>query len=110
MQTRYIKAEHLQLVLFTRRLHQAIGKTQATRWAAVSNGHNSLGSGCPRRPHSPDMQRRLQHPPMLLHISTVREQLVRRVRLTYGLTEIRKTWGVGYKAMLAEANHGVSKS
>lgn len=109
-QERRISVQHLELVLFTRRLYRATGKAQPCRWAAVSNGHNSLGNGCPRRPHSPDMQRHLLHPPMFVHIGTVSERLVRRVRLTYGLPEVRKTWGTGYKALLAETQRGVSQS
>lgn len=110
MQTRYINAEHLELVAFTRRLYRATSTPQPCQWAAVSNGHDSLGNGCPRRPHSADMQQRLQHPPMMLPMRTVQEQLVRRVRTNYGLSEVRKTWGVGLKEMLAETKRGVGKS
>lgn len=107
---RRISAEHLGLALFTRRLYRATNNTERPRWAAMSNGHDSLGCGCPRRPHSPEMQRRLLTPPMLLVIRTVPERLVRRVRLTYGLPEVRKMWGTGFKSMLAEAGRGVSQS
>lgn len=107
---RRIKVDHLKLVLFTRRLNQVSVNSEPGRWAAFSNGHDSLlSTGCPRRPHSPEMQHRLQHPPLLLTIRTVPEHLVRRVRLTRGLQEVRKTWGIGFKAMLAEANEGVSR-
>lgn len=104
---RRIKADHLKLVLVTRRLNELSVNPQPYRWAAFSNGHDSLlSTGCPRRPHSPEMQHRLQHPPLLLTIRTVPEHLVRRVRLTRGLQEVRKTWGIGFKTMLAEAKKG----
>lgn len=98
-QTRYIQADHLELVLFTRRLYKLNGKS-CPDWAALSNGHDSLGHGCPRRPHDAHMQRVLKHPPMFLTTNKLSPKLVERVRTRYGLPEVKATWGCGYKAML----------
>ena len=99
--TRVIKAEHLQLALFTRRLFKLSGKP-VPAWAALSNGHNILGCGCPRRPYDEHLQKRLQHPPMFLVANRISPHLVERVRLNYGLPEVKATWGTGFKALLAE--------
>lgn len=99
--TRVIKAEHLTLALFTSRLYKRSGHP-APAWAALSNGHNSLGCGCPRRPYDEHLQKRLQHPPMFLVANRISPRLVERVRLTHGLAEVKATWGVGYKTLLTE--------
>jgi hypothetical protein len=105
-----ISAEHLKLALFARK-HSLSGFNPGllnTRWAAFSNGWDSLGNGCPRRPPSPDLQRQLKHPPLFLPFRHgITEALVRRTRMSYGLPEIKRTWGLGYKALLAELNHRV---
>lgn len=100
-QTRTINAEHLKLALFTHRLYKLSGKS-APKWAAISNGHNVLGSGCPRRAYDESLQTRLQHPPLFLVANRISPRLVQRVRLNYGLAEVQATWGTGYKALLAE--------
>lgn len=97
--TRHIQAEHLKLVLFNRRLHKH-SSHPAQPWAALSNGHNFFGSGCPRRPFDEHLQKRLQHPPLFCLANTVNHSLVERVRMHYGAAEVKATWGIGYKAML----------
>ena len=98
---RHINAEHLQLVLFTRRLRQLTAYS-GPQWAAISNGHDTLGMGCPRRPHDARMQRVLKHPPLFRPGNRLTPELVQRVRMTYGLPEVKATWHCGFKALLAE--------
>jgi hypothetical protein len=99
--THVIDADHLKCVLFTRRLAR-FANYQGPKWAAMSNGHDSLGMGCPRRPHDERMQRVLQHPPLFRPGNRLSPRLVERVRLNHGLNEVKATWGTGYKALLAE--------
>lgn len=99
--TRVIDAEHLKCVLFTRRLSRFTGY-QGPKWAAMSDGHNSLGMGCPRRPYDEGMQRALKHPPLFMPGNRLSPRLVERVRLNHGLAEVKATWATGYKALLAE--------
>lgn len=99
--THVIEAEHLKLVLFTRRLRRHAGY-QGPTWAAMSNGHDSIGMGCPSRPLDERMQQVLRHKPLFRPGNRLSPRLVERTRLNRGLDEVRATWGTGYKALLAE--------
>jgi len=52
-------------------------------------------------------------PPMLMHNGVMSqgdlERVVERVRLERGLQEVRRTWGVGLRALLSEIGHGVMR-
>lgn len=98
---KHIDLEHLKLVLFCRRLKTLEGK----RYAAMSEGHDvMLADACPQRPYSDFLKSRLKTPPMFMPMqrTSVPAKLVERVRMVHGLPEVKRTWGVGYKAMLAE--------
>jgi len=97
---KHIDVEHLELVLISRKLRTLQGK----RYAAMSEGHDCLGGGCPRKPYSDFLKKHLKTPPMFTPMlrTSVPAELVERVRMVYGLPEVKRTWGVGYKAMLAE--------
>lgn len=98
---KHIKVEHLKLVLFSRKLNDPKSK----RFAAMSEGHDVLlANGCPQRPYNDFLKSRLKAPPMFMPMlrTSVPARLVERVRMVYGLPEVKRTWGVGYKAMLTE--------
>ena len=97
---RIIKAEHVLLALVSRKIaaRQVADGQRGLRWAAMSNGHYT--PSC--RPHVA----RFCHPrpPLLqpMERGNLRE-LVERTRWLRGLDEVRRTWGCGLRAMLAEA-------
>lgn len=77
------------------------------RQAAISNGGFSTNSrrgygAC--RAYAPDIDTRRPVPPLLkpLNFDRFPVELVEHVRLCHGLAEVRRTWGIGYKALLAE--------
>lgn len=97
---RSINAEHLLLVLVTRKIaaRQAARGERACRWAAMSNGAST--QRCDRR----GGRYRLPHPPLMTPLQ--RGDLlaaVERTRLVGGLAEVRRTWGCGLRAIQAEA-------
>jgi hypothetical protein len=101
MQTRHINAEHLQLVLVTLRMRR--NNPTLAKFCALSNG--ATWQRCDRRwrPTEESPANRWTHTPLCVPmIESVRAPLVQRVRLNYGLAEVKATWGVGYKALLAE--------
>lgn len=90
MVTRQINAKHLQSVLWARKAAPDV------RWCAMSNTVDSYG--CSRR-MAPDY--RIKVPPLFLVMSRISHSLVKQVR-SRGHKEVRKTWGVGIRALLAE--------
>lgn len=96
---KHILVDHVKLVLFSRRLDSQ------RRTVALTEGHDVFGCGCPRKPHDAESKKALKAPPMFWPVSrtSVPAQLVRRVRMERGLKEVKRTWGVGYKAMLTAA-------
>ena len=101
MSARYIKAEHVLLALVARKIAtQQVARGEAgARWAAMSNGAST--QACDRRRGT----YRLPTPPLMvpMHHGEL-AHVVERTRLTYGLAEVRRTWGCGLRAMLAEAS------
>jgi hypothetical protein len=102
--TRYIKAEHLSLALVTAKARK-LG-LDTGRFAAFSNGHDKFGHGCPSRPHSDEAKRRLVCPPMFHGILGIDSSLIKRVCTHYGPLEVKRTWGIGYKALLKQIEQG----
>jgi hypothetical protein len=101
MQTRHINAEHLQLVLVTLRMRR--NNPTLAKFCALSNG--ATWQRCDRRYHPTEESpsNRWTHQPLCVPmLESVRAPLVQRVRLNYGLQEVKATWGKGYKALLAE--------
>lgn len=101
---RHIRADHLRLALRSARpsIESKLG-----RLCAMSNGGWSTNDGNGHRNSKAfreDIDTRRAVPPLLLplHFSLISENIVRRVRLNYGLPEVKRTWGVGYKALLKE--------
>lgn len=102
MEQRFIDAEHVLLALVTIRAKRLNPKL--AQFAAISNGGASTNL-CTQR----DASTRTPHscwrtPPMLVPLlPSVRQKLIERMRVRPdGLKEIRRTFGVGYKAMLDE--------
>lgn len=99
---RVISAEHLTLVLVALRAKRL--NPDLAKFAAVSNGATSTNL-CTRRdarsttPHSCRRTAPLLYP----LLPSVPARLIERMRVQpNGLSEIRRTFGQGYKAMLAE--------
>jgi hypothetical protein len=99
-QTRYIKADHLQLVLAVLRMRRL--NPDIHPFCALSNGATWMR--CDRRYRSDsDTANRWTHQPLCLPmIPSVTTRLVDRVKTGYGLREVKATWGTGYKVLLAE--------
>lgn len=99
---RHISAEHVLLVLVTLRARR-INPTLA-RFAAISNGANSTNRCTLRDARSTTPHSCWRVPPAMTPLlPSVRQSLIERVRVRPdGLREIRRTWGIGYKAMLDE--------
>ncbi len=94
MSTRHINAEHVLLALVARRA------VPSTQWAAISNGfHTYLCTD--RKPMKPYCY---PHQALMLAIlpCTTDERLLNKVRWSYGAKEIKATWGMGYRQILAE--------
>lgn len=92
---RHISADNVLLCLVARKAKPFI------RWAALSTGAST--SSCrPRSGPGYCIPR-----PSLLYpmLSSVDLRLVDRVRIGYGLAEVKRTWGIGYKALKAELTH-----
>jgi hypothetical protein len=101
MQTRFIEAEHLQLVLVTMRMRR--NNPEIARFCALSNG--ATWQRCERRwlPREESKANVWVHRPLMVPmIQSVTPKLVERVRLNHGLPEVKRTWGLGYKALLSE--------
>lgn len=95
--TRHIDAEHVLLALVARRANPRC------RWAAMAD-HEWTPRECRHRYYGPTPA---QHRPPLLspmargHL----HRAIERQRLTQGLPSIRKTFGAGLRALLAEPAH-----
>ena len=99
MQTRIIKADHVELALVTHRMRKA--NPTLAQFCALSNG--ATWQSCDRRTSTAGRANRWTHPPMMLAmLPSVSPKLITRTRMSYGLREVKATWGIGYKAMLAE--------
>lgn len=99
LQVRSINAGHLRLALgiAKARLHMP----DLPRMCALSNGATPLS--CRPRAETDPSDKRWTHPPLCLPmISSVRDDLVKAVRSRYGVKEVQKVWGIGYRALLAE--------
>lgn len=98
MHTRTISADHLQLSLVAMRL-----KHSSTRWAAMSEGVQT--QPCDRRGH----HYQLAHPPLMTPMHNGRMATVlHRVRV-HGLSEVKRTFGTGLRAMQAELSSSILK-
>jgi hypothetical protein len=98
--TRHINVEHLQLVLVTLRMRR--NNPTLAKFCALSNG--ATWQRCERRyrPNEESPANRWTHSPLLVPmLESVTPKLVERVRLTYGLPEVKRIWGMGYKALLS---------
>lgn len=98
--TRHISASYLQLALVARKIRPG------TKWAVISNGVNTYG--CDPR-IAPTSYRRPTPSLLTPLLPSVPARVVERVRLNYGLDEVRKTWGIGYRALLAEISPKVQR-
>ncbi len=94
MNTRYIKAEHVLLAMVARKA------APTTQWAAISNGFHTYRC-TERKPMKPYC---FPHQALMLPIlpCTTDERLLDKVRWCYGVKEIKATWGMGYRQLLAE--------
>lgn len=96
---RVISAEHLKLVLIAHRARKA--GIQVSRFAAVSD-HLRTTARCDTRDHG-RAHAVIKAPPLLYPlIPSVLPSLVDRVKLTYGLPEVQRTWGTNYKRLMQE--------
>jgi len=100
---RYINAVDVHIALVAHRAHRYTPGLR--RIAAMSDGgfttHRCDGS---RRS---EFETRRRIPPLIqLLRPSVPLSLVQRVRLLGGLDEIRRTWGMGLRALVAEINSG----
>lgn len=96
---RYIKAEHVLLMLVARRANPACG------WAAMAN-HEWTPRECRRSDFGPTTVH--ARPPALTPMQRGGlHRAIRRQRLAEGLPSIRKTFGAGLRAVLAEPAHVV---
>lgn len=100
---RTINAEHVELVLMAIRARRL--NPELARFAAISNG--TVGTSCHRR-STPQSDAPRAQPLLWPMLSSVSPNLVERTRMHYGLPEVKRTWGVGYKAMLAELKGGAA--
>lgn len=102
MEQRFIKAEHLLLVLVTIKAKQH--NSTLAQFAAISNGANTTNRCTWRDAYRTTPHSCWRTPPLFLPLlPSVRPDLIERVRLRPdGLKEIKRTWGIGYKAMLQE--------
>lgn len=90
---RTISASYLKLALVARKIRPG------TKWAVISNGVDTYG--CDPRV-APTSYRRPRPSLLTPLIPSLPAKVVERVRIGYGLDEVRKTWGTGYRALLAE--------
>ena len=89
--THRINAEHVLLSLVARRA------LKGRRWAAMSDGAHTNPCGASYGRFA------AKHPPLMVPMTRGRmNNVVEHVRLNWGLPEVRKTWGAGYRAMLEE--------
>lgn len=97
--THVISAEHLKLVLIAHRSRKA--GIPVSRFAAVSD-HLRTTARCDTRDHG-RAHAVIKAPPLLYPlIPSVLPSLVDRVKLTYGLPEVQRTWGTNYKRLMQE--------
>jgi hypothetical protein len=90
---RPINAEHLMLALVARRA------VPARRWAALSDGATT--NACSQRCGHYS----LRTPPLMVPMDRGgMHSVVERTRLLHGLPEVRRVWGTGLRAMLAETS------
>ncbi len=108
--THVISAEHLELVLVGLRAKRH--NPRLAKFAAVSNGGETTNRCTLRDARSTTPHSCWRKPPMVHPlIVSVPARLIERMRCQPGgLNEIRKTFGQGYKAMLAEIGGGAWKS
>lgn len=102
MDTRVINAEHLLLSLVALRAKRL--NPQISKFAAISNGAETTNRCTLRAARSSTPHSCWRTPPLLMPLlPSVRQALVERIRIRPdGLKEIKRTWGIGYKAMLQE--------
>jgi hypothetical protein len=98
--THRINPDHLRLVLQV----TAHSPTAQCRWAAMTA--TVASPACADRARGHDW--RLTLNPMCTPLMRGRMQsVVERTRLHHGLPEVRRTWGTGLRAMLAETQSGM---
>ncbi|WP_374587231.1 hypothetical protein [Ideonella dechloratans] len=110
MSDHLIDAEHVRLSLVARRvaeLQRRANPAAGCRWAAMSAHLHDISSCSQRRPAG---MHALPRPSMLLpmHRGNL-DRAVQRMRLTQGLAAIRKTFGAGLRAVLAETGDTVMR-
>lgn len=98
---RVIDAEHVKLALVTHLARRHL--PTLARFSALSNG--TVGTSCRYRV-APQADAPRSRPLLYPLLTSITPSLVERTRAHYGVTEIQRTWGVGYRAMLAQLNGG----
>lgn len=99
--THHIQADHVALLLALRKANPH------ARWCALSNGFDAGDCGGSWR-HSHLHRTYLELPPHALRprISSLWHgdlgRTIKKVQLFGGSKEMRRTWGVGFKALMAE--------
>lgn len=98
MSEHHIRADHLELCMATRRMHGV------ARFAAMSDGTDT--NSCSRR----SGHYRIQHGPLMVPMNRGQMRtVVERTRLHHGLDEVRRTWGIGLRAMRAANESSVMR-
>lgn len=94
MSTHVINPEHVLLAIV---LKKAKHKTP---FAAVSNGYHTYPCSH-RKPMEPYC---IPHRPLFVPIlpCTTSQKLLDSVRFSYGAKEVKRVWGLGYRALMAE--------
>jgi hypothetical protein len=99
--THHIKVDHVALLLALRKANPR------ARWHALSNGFDAGDCGCSWR-HSHSYRQRLG---MDAHVLRSRvssmwhghlSRTIKQTQLIGGPKEVKRTWGVGFKALMAE--------
>jgi hypothetical protein len=104
--TTTIRADQVELMLFARRV--AKRQSEPCRWA-VMGAHIATVNSCRRRQRL-DERPLLARPSMLTPMNRgMLDRCIERMRLTQGLPAIRRTFGCGLRAILAETKSGVMR-
>lgn len=107
-----IDAEHVRLALVARKIAQKQRQdgrgAEAARWAAMS-AHTQVLARCRiRRGSVPPAT--VKHPSTLMPMNRgFLHSVIERMRLTQGLPSIRKTFGCGLRAILAETHSSIMR-
>lgn len=94
MSTHVINPEHVLLAIVLKKAKVP------TQFEAVSNGFHTYPCSS-RKPIEPYCR---PHRPLLIPIlpCTTSQKLLDSVRFSYGAPEVKRVWGIGYRALMAE--------